>query len=128
MYIFKKKQHIILFALIETKKKRREKNYMLNDGMAMYVKCDDDERSPSFFSSPSFLIAFRCSLYFYVCALAWATSMHIIISCFVRSEEKNDRERDREGKEIVLFLANQEYALSRFFFSSENRTEKEKLN
>ncbi len=48
--------------------------------------------------------------------------MHIIISCFVRREEKNDRVRER--KRIVLFLANQEYALSRFFLVREQNRER----
>jgi hypothetical protein len=76
MYVFKKKQHITLFALIETEKKRREKKIgILDDGMVMYVECDedDDERSPSFSLFPSSLIAFHCSL-----------SLSLLLSLFVR--------------------------------------------
>jgi hypothetical protein len=61
--------------------------------------------------------------------LASTTSMYIIISCFVRKGKKSEREREK--KRIVLFLAIGEYvlfflSLTRFFFSFENRTEKEK--
>ena len=53
MYVFKKNNtsHIIRFD--RNRKKTKGKNGILNDGMAMYVECDedDDERSPSFFFS-----------------------------------------------------------------------------
>ncbi len=98
--------------------------------MAIYVECDEDgdEESPSFFLLSPFsnrfsLLSLSRSLFFsYICVLASATSMHIIISCFVRREEKNDRVRER--KRIVLFLANQEYALSRFFLVREQNRER----
>ena len=95
MYVFKKKQRIILFALIETEKKRREKKIgILDDGMVMYVECDedDDERSPSFFSLSLFSNRFSLlSPSLVICALASATSMHIIISCFVRRKKEKNR-------------------------------------
>lgn len=74
MYVFKKTTyHTVRFD--RNKKKRRKKTGILNDGMVMYVECDDDERSPSFFLSfpLSFLIAFHCSL-----------SLLLSLSMFVR--------------------------------------------